>query len=58
MRRLGTSKLSTNLRLTIPDNFAKVAQAEVGDYFDFYQADDGTFILRIEKAGLAPKKKL
>ena len=57
MRRLGTIKIFTNKRITIPEDLLKVLKVEEGDFLDFYESDDGTVIVRMEKGVPVEKKR-
>lgn len=57
MRRMGTVKVQTNKRVTLPDDVIKSLEIEDGDYLDFYQSDDGKVVVEMVKGVSSEKRK-
>jgi bifunctional DNA-binding transcriptional regulator/antitoxin component of YhaV-PrlF toxin-antitoxin module len=56
MRRLGTIRVFTNKRMTLPDEFVKELDVEDGDYIDFFEDDDGKLCFSLVKGPQSGKK--
>jgi AbrB family looped-hinge helix DNA binding protein len=55
MIRLGTVRVGTNFRFTMPSDLVDALNLKEGDYLDFYTDDKGNISVRIEQGGKVKK---
>lgn len=54
---MGSVKVQTNKRVTLPDDVVKSLEIEDGDYLDFNQSDDGQVVVEMVKGVASGKRK-